>query len=83
MSDSYIPGTVRGTAYLYSVAQRKVLCAADLSVQNAPEVKISYYTSRYDSTGSTSKYAAAQAELAKDLAQRTKQAIAQNMRAIR
>ena len=83
MVDSYIPGTVRGMAYLYSPEARKIVCAAHVDVQNAPEVKVSYTTSRYDVTGSSNKRAAAQVELQMDLATRTDQAIAQGMRAVR
>ena len=82
MADSYIPGTVRGMAYLYSPEARKIVCAAYVDVQNAPEVKVSYTTSTYDATGMRSKHAAAQVELQVDLASRTDSAIAQGMRAV-
>ena len=83
MVDSYIPGTVRGMAFLYSPQARKIVCAAHVEVQNASEVKVSYTTSRYDVTGTGNKQAAAQLELQMDLATRTDHAIAQNMRAVR
>jgi hypothetical protein len=83
MADSYIPGTVRGMAFLYSPEARKIVCAAHVEVQNAAEVKVSYTTSQYDVTGMRSKQAAAQAELQVDLASRMDSAIAQGMRAVR
>lgn len=83
LADSYMPGTVRGMAFLYSPEQRKIVCAANIDVQNASEVKISYTTSRYDVTGAGNKRAAAQAELMLDLGTRTDRAIAQGMRAVR
>lgn len=83
LADSYMPGTVRGTAYLYSVSARKIICAVDLAVENAPEVKIEYRTSTYDVTGSSNKRAAATAELARDLALRTRRAVANGLRAVR
>lgn len=83
MVDEYIPGTVRGTAFLYSPAQRKIVCAAHVDVQNAAEVKISYRTSQYDTSGQTAKREAAQSELTIDLGVRTDRAITQGMRAVR
>jgi hypothetical protein len=83
MADAYIPGRVRGTAFLYAIAERKVVCAVDIDVQNAPEVKFEYRTSRYDTTGLSSKYAAATAELLRDLATKTNRAISTGMRAVR
>jgi hypothetical protein len=83
LADEYIPGAVRGTAFLYSPAQRKIVCAADINVENASEIKVNYMTTTYDPGGSTNKRAAAQSQLGLDLAQRLNRAIAANMRAVR
>jgi hypothetical protein len=83
LADSYVPGRVRGTAIVYSADARRVVCAADIDVENASEVNIEYTTSSYDVTGSSSKREAATAELARDLGTRTRKAIRAGLRAVR
>lgn len=83
LADSYVPGRVRGTAYVYSQAAHRVVCAGDIDVENAPEVKIEYTTSTYDVTGSSSKRAAATTELARDLWARTRKAIVASLHTVR
>lgn len=83
LADSYMPGTVRGMAFMYSPEARKIVCAARVDVQNAPQVEISYSTSRYDMSGESNKRAAAQSKLMIDLGTRTDRAIAQGMRGVR
>jgi hypothetical protein len=80
--DSYIAGKVAGTAYLYSHAQRRVICAADIDVKNAPEVEIRY-THRAGAVGDEEiqKYAAAKAVLERDMDVQLRRAIATSMRA--
>lgn len=83
LADSYVPGRVRGTVFVYSAEARKVVCAADIDVENASEVNIEYTTSNYDVTGAGNKRAAATSKLEQDLGQRTRQAIRASLRAVR
>ena len=83
MGDSYVPGQVRGTAYVYSSRARKVVCAGDINVENSAEIAFEYTTSRYDVGGTGNKRAAAQSKLEADLATRTAKAIATGLRQAR
>ena len=83
MADSYVPGQVRGTAYVYSSRARKVVCAGDINVENSAEIAFEYTTSRYDVGGTGNKRAAAQSKLEADLATRTAKAIATGLRQAR
>ncbi|MEO7093968.1 MAG: hypothetical protein ABI175_12005 [Polyangiales bacterium] len=80
MVDSYIPGQVRGTAYVYSSRARKVVCVGDITVENSAEIAFEYTTSRYDVTGAGNKNSAAQAKLEADLSERTAKAISSELR---
>jgi hypothetical protein len=83
MGESYIPGQVRGTAYVYSSRARKVVCAGDINVENSAEIAFEYTTSRYDVTGDGNKHSAAQAKLEADLSSRTAKAITSELRQAR
>ena len=83
MGDSYIPGQVRGTAYVYSSRARKILCAGDINVENSAEIAFEYTTSRYDVAGTGNKRSAAQSKLEADLSERTAKAIEAGLRQVR
>ncbi len=83
LGDSYIPGQVRGTAYVYSSSTRKIVCAGDISVENSAEIAFEYTTSRYDIAGTGNKRAAAQSKLEADLSDRTAKAITRELRQVR
>ena len=40
--DSYLPGQIVGTAYMYSYRQRRIVCAAPIDVQNKEAIDIQY-----------------------------------------
>ncbi len=85
MGDSFIPGQVRGTAYVYSSVKRKIVCAGDIDVENSSEINFEYMTSTgYSVTGGDgNKRAAAQSKLDTDLAERTAKAITSELRIVR
>ena len=83
LDNEYIPGRSRGTAYVYGVVERRVVCAANFDVQNAPEIKVEYMTSNYDVAGTGNKRAAAELKLKGELYVRVKNAIAANLHAVR
>jgi len=83
LGDSFIPGQVRGTAYVYSARDRKIVCAGDIDVQNSAEIAFEYTTTRYDVIGAGNKGAAAQSKLAVDLRERLAKAIKSELRQAR
>lgn len=83
VGESFVPGQVRGTAYVYSSRKRKIVCAGDFEVQNSSEIAFQYTTSRYDVTGTGNKYSAAQSKLDADLRDRTVKAIGEALRQVR
>lgn len=40
--DSYLPGQITGTAYMYSYRQRRIVCAAPIEVENKEAIDIQY-----------------------------------------
>lgn len=83
IGDSFGPGQVRGTAYVYSSRRRKILCAGDFEAQNAAEIAYQYTTSRYDPIGAGNRAASAQAKLEQDLAAKAAAAITASLRQVR
>lgn len=83
LGDSFIPGQVRGTAYVYSARARKIVCAGHFEAQNSSEIAFEYTTSKYDYTGEGNKRSAAQGKLEGDLASATNKAIANALRQAR
>lgn len=83
LGDSFVPGQVRGTAYVYSSRRRAIVCAGDFEAQNSSEIAFEYTTNRYDTLGTGNKHSAAQDKLRSDLAERTRKAIGAALRQTR
>jgi hypothetical protein len=78
----YVAGQIVGTAYLYSQAQQRVICAGDIDAKNAPEVEISYTYHRDAPLDQQAKEReAATTTLARNLDIALRRAIATSMRA--
>jgi hypothetical protein len=83
LSDSYLPGTVTGNAYLYSFRDRRIVCATALEVRSSVGIEVRYqYMQDNVADEMTKKDRAGQATLDRDLEVQLRYAIAAHIRAV-
>jgi hypothetical protein len=82
MADSYLPGHISGNAYVYSYRARRIVCAAEIDVQNKEAVDIQYtYMEGNILDEDEKKRESGVSELERDLQEQLRAQIAARLRA--
>jgi hypothetical protein len=84
MGATFEPGTIKGTAYLYSFGSGRVVCAGQISVRNSAEVDIHFTALRDAPLDEQNKHdEAARGALARDLEVELARGVATGLHAVR